>query len=99
MSNALAIAAVTATLRNVISNDPSLPPGTHVTAQSPEEAHDSTLNNQINLFLYQILHNAAWRNRDIPSRVKSGETASPFESTGLDPMAVPVPEQSESFGP
>ncbi len=77
MSNALAIAAVTATLRNVISNDPSLPPGTHVTAQSPEEAHDSTLNNQINLFLYQILPNAAWRNRDIPSRVKSGETGVP----------------------
>lgn len=77
MSNELAIAAVTATLRNVISNDPSLPPGTHVTAQSPEEAHNSKQNNQINLFLYHILPNAAWRNMDNPSRVKSGETGVP----------------------
>jgi Pvc16 N-terminal domain len=74
MSNALAIAAVTATLRDLLLSDTSLPSGAHITALSPEEAHDSTYANQINIFLYHTLPNGAWRNRAIPERVKSGET-------------------------
>ncbi len=79
MSNALAIAAVTATLRNLldsINQDTNTGLGqVNVTTKPPDEARDKTNPNQLNLFLYQVLPNAAWRNIDIPQRVKSGETS------------------------
>lgn len=82
MSNALAIAAVTASLRNLLEN---VNQGTGlngssvaITTKPPDKARDgTTTDNQINLFLYQVLPNAAWRNTDIPQRVRSGETAIP----------------------
>jgi hypothetical protein len=77
MSNALAIAAVTATLqRLLIQGIPDLP-GENVTTRPPDKAFGggTTAADQINLFLYQILPNAAWRNRDIPNQIKSGETS------------------------
>lgn len=81
MSNALAIAAVTATLRNILfgalNNDPDMPPNPDVTVQPPDKAHEDQRTHFVNLFLYQVLPNAAWRNMDIPQRVKSGETAMP----------------------
>ena len=33
--------------------------------------------NQLNLFLYQTMVNAAWRNMDMPRQVKPGETGQP----------------------
>jgi hypothetical protein len=79
MSNALAIAAVTTMLDYLItlalasSMEVSLE---SVTAKPPDKARDGGEGtNQINLFLYQTLPNAAWRNRDIPNRVKPGERA------------------------
>src|SRR2546422_6265824 len=79
MSNALAIAAVTATLRNLLQNISNITglDDTRVTTQPPDEARISTNPNQLNLFLYQVLPNAAWRNMDIPQQVRSGETAMP----------------------
>jgi hypothetical protein len=81
MSNSLAIAAVTATLRNLlfqeITPDPDLA-DTTVTTQPPDEARDGNNNaNQINLFLYQTVPNAALRNMDMPRQVKPGETGQP----------------------
>jgi hypothetical protein len=85
MSNALAIAAVTATLRTILfdalNNDPDMPPNPDVTVQPPDKAHEDQRIHFINLFLYQVLPNAAWRNMDIPQRVKSGET-------GIPPLAL-----------
>lgn len=81
MSNALAIAAVTATLRTILfdalNNDPDMPPNPDVTVQPPDKAHEDQRIHFINLFLYQVLPNAAWRNMDIPQRVKAGETGMP----------------------
>ena len=82
MSNALAIAAITATLRNLLE---TVNQGTGlnrtnvvITTKPPDKARDSNgSGNQINLFLYQVLPNAAWRNMDIPQRVRPGETAIP----------------------
>jgi hypothetical protein len=81
MSNPMAIAAVTATLRNLLAtavtqeadlND------TVVTAQPLDKARDAAATtNQINLFLYLISPSAAWRNQDMPGRVRPGEIASP----------------------
>lgn len=76
MSNALAIAAVTATLqRLLIRGIPDLP-DENVTTRPPDRAFGiGAARDQINLFLYQILPNAAWRNRDIPNQVRPGETS------------------------
>jgi hypothetical protein len=83
MSNALAIAAVTATLRQIlqqgVAQDPSdrdLNDAT-VTILPPDKARGNNTANQLNLFLYQIQRNAAWVNSDMPRQVRSGETGFP----------------------
>jgi len=81
MSNALAVAAATATLRNLLhaevpKADSDLA-DLEVTTQPLDAARKSITKAQLNLFLYQALTNAAWRNLDLPSQVRSGETGSP----------------------
>jgi hypothetical protein len=76
MSNSLAIAAVTATLRKILDDGIRLElPGSTVTTQPPDKV--TTPNNQINLFLYHTMISAAWRNTDMPRQVKPGETGQP----------------------
>lgn len=80
MSNALAIAATTATLRSLL--DTLVPPlvgvdGVKVTAQPPDVAGKGTDDAQLNLFLYQTVINGAWRNMDMPRQVRPGETGAP----------------------
>jgi hypothetical protein len=73
MSNALAIAAVTATIRGLIARE-----GITVTSQSPERAGlDAAGGDRINVFLYHTMPNAHWRNSEIPSQTRSGETGHP----------------------
>jgi hypothetical protein len=81
VSNRLAIAAVTASLRNLLAGalavDDDLSDAV-VTAQPLDKARDSAAtSNQINVFLYMISPNAAWRNQDLPGRTRSGEVAAP----------------------
>ena len=78
MSNPLAIAAVTATLRNLLqkglAKDPDLNDIT-VTMQPLDRARaNGNTANQMNVFLYHVLPSGAWRNADIPGRVRPGET-------------------------
>ncbi|PYX00305.1 MAG: DUF4255 domain-containing protein [Acidobacteria bacterium] len=54
--------------------DPDLA-DTTVTILPPDKARGTNNANQLNIFLYQILPNAAWRNMNIPNQVASGETA------------------------
>jgi hypothetical protein len=74
--SALAIAATTATLQGIlikglqIAND-------NVTVRPLDTARTPPNGDQVNLFLYQVLPDAAWRNMDIPRRVRAGETAQP----------------------
>lgn len=79
MSNALAIAAVTATLRNLLQsiNQVTGLEDTTVSTKPPDQSRNHNDANQLNLFLYQVLPNAAWRNMDNPQYVKSGETSMP----------------------
>lgn len=72
--SALAIAATTATLRGVLAQGLG---GVNVTVRPLDTARQNTTGDQINLFLYQALPDAAWRNLDIPRRVHPGETAHP----------------------
>jgi len=76
MSNALSIAAVTATLRNLIDLELNADvAGTQVTTRPPGHARDGINGNQVNLFLYHVAINPAWRNTDLPWRVRPGEVA------------------------
>jgi hypothetical protein len=78
VSNSLAIAAVTATLRNLLvagfAGDGAVS-DTAFTTQPPDKARSGTTN-QLNLFLYQTTPNAAWRNQSMP-HLKPGESGVP----------------------
>jgi len=73
MSNALAIAAVTETLVSLIGDN--LPasgiPVTHVTAVQPD-GPGPLPNPGVNVFLYQVTPNSAYRNFDLPTRAADG---------------------------
>jgi hypothetical protein len=70
MSNYLAIATVTATLRDILQSAAStVVPGATVTTQRPEKAGNGNQNKAgVNLYLYQVAPNAAWRNSEIVIR-------------------------------
>ncbi|WP_426700933.1 DUF4255 domain-containing protein [Rhodanobacter sp. Col0626] len=81
MSNVLAIAATTRTLRNLLlAQMPVLDTELNdleVTLQPPDLARKGISKAQLNLFLYQVVANAAWRNLDMPGQVRPGDTAPP----------------------
>lgn len=83
MSNPLAIAATTLTLQAILQSGVLSDPDdtdltdTTVTILPPDKARGNNNANQLNLFLYQILPNAAWRNMNIPIQVAPGETGNP----------------------
>jgi hypothetical protein len=74
MSNQLAIAAVTATLRSLLVRGVGIP---EVTARPLDNARRSATGHQLNLFLYQVIPDAAFRNQDMPRQIKPGETGFP----------------------
>jgi hypothetical protein len=81
MSNPLAIAAVTATLRHLLGTQAPLIDtelaDLEVTTQPLDLARKGVTKAQLNVFLYQTMVNAAWRNHDLPGRVRPGETGAP----------------------
>lgn len=75
MSNTLAIATVTATLRRTLHAAVATDvPGATVSTQRPD-APAGTLTPRVNLYLYQVTPNAAWRNADLPARCLDGSFA------------------------
>jgi hypothetical protein len=74
MSNYLAIATVTATLYDILTQSAQeVVPGARVTMDRPSDmANDWSGRSRINLYLYQITPNAAWRNADLPTRRSDG---------------------------
>jgi hypothetical protein len=73
MSNYLAVSQVTATLRYLVTN--SLPPdlsGASVTTQRPDGKLGAGDDPGVNIFLYRIGPNAAYRNADLPTRDVTG---------------------------
>jgi hypothetical protein len=91
MSNTLAIAAVTATIKDILAAVSQPLPGdpnpdsdladAFCSARPPDKARTSEDVNQLNLFLYQTVPNAALRNSTIPQQVHPGEQ-------GFLPLAV-----------
>jgi hypothetical protein len=74
MSNALAIATVTATLRRTlqITVDREVG-GATVTTVRPDASGNGTPTTGVNIYLYQVTPNAAWRNADLPTRRPDGQ--------------------------
>ena len=81
MSNALAIASVTAVLKNLLTNgligsDSVASVGDFsVTTLPPDRirGEQATEASQLNLFLHQVTPNPGWRNAALPSRNSAGE--------------------------
>lgn len=84
MSNALAIATVTATLRQLLQTGVSADvPGVTVKTIRPTPTDNAQTLPEVNIFLYQVLPNLGYRNCDLPTRDASGNLLSrPF--IGLD---------------
>ncbi|HEY1242149.1 MAG TPA: DUF4255 domain-containing protein [Bryobacteraceae bacterium] len=83
MSNAFAVAAVTAVLQsylNAVYNNPSSVLGSvTVSAIAPDLIQSTVAGGgnatlQVNLFLHQVTLNSAWRNMDLPSLAADGQT-------------------------
>jgi hypothetical protein len=94
MSNSLAIATVTATLRDILNlvsqrlpfdpnPDPDLNDAT-CTTKPLDKARPTEAANQLNLFLYQTSIHPQLRNADLPGQVRAGETAPPPLALKLD---------------
>ncbi len=91
MSNTLAIAAVTATLKDILGAVAQPLPGdpdpdsdladAFCSTRPPDKARTSEDVNQLNLFLFQTVPNAALRNSFIPQQVRPGER-------GFSPLAI-----------
>jgi hypothetical protein len=82
MSNASIIGAVTGALVNILTNrfstDSTLS-GVNVTSLPIDKTRSgvNANSNQLNLYLYQTLPNAAWSNMNQPGVVRPGETGAP----------------------
>jgi Pvc16 N-terminal domain len=90
MSNPLAIAATTATLRSLLDAQvplavPAIPSSFGVTTFPPDVAAKEYSDEKIglNLFLYQTVASAAWRNMDTPVSIRPGETGLPALALNL----------------
>jgi Pvc16 N-terminal domain len=72
MSNYLAVATVTGTLQHVLSAAAAVVPGAKVSTTRPDGAAPAAKEPAINVFLYQVTPNAAYRNCDLPTRRANG---------------------------
>ncbi|HNX09443.1 MAG TPA: DUF4255 domain-containing protein [Methanothrix sp.] len=76
MSNSLAIATVTATLRHLLGRAVKEVNGALATtvrpASSESDVSEDLSNPGVNIYLYQVTPNAAWRNDDLPTRREDG---------------------------
>ncbi len=74
MSNYLAIATVTVTLRDILQTATlAAVPGADVTLKRPERASgDGQEKAAINLYLYHVAPNPTWSNLDLPTRSENG---------------------------
>jgi len=77
MSDSLAIAAVTATIRNLLFAGVNGVGGADVSAKPPDKARVGNPGNRVNVFLYQTAIDSAWRNEDMPGTTQPGEDGRP----------------------
>jgi hypothetical protein len=74
MSNFLAIATVTATLRRTLQTTvPLSVPAADATAVRPDAEASGLPDTGVNIYLYQVTPNNAWRNTDVRTRNQAGQ--------------------------
>jgi len=74
MSNYLSIATITATLLRVLDHTAKLVvPGASANVKRPDSDAIAGAGTGINVFLYQVLPNTAYRNADLPTRRSDGQ--------------------------
>lgn len=84
MSNYLAIATVTATLQRIFQSAIQIDlPGARVTTVRPDASGGGTPEVGVNIYLYQVTPNPAWRNADLRSRRPKGDLIKQAQA-GLD---------------
>ncbi|MBU7587418.1 MAG: DUF4255 domain-containing protein [Nostoc sp. TH1S01] len=84
MSNYLAIATVTATLQRTLQASVQVDvDGARVTTLRPDRLNNATPEAGVNIYLYDILLNSAWRSADLRQRY-SDEKYTKRQQTGLD---------------
>ena len=99
MSNPLAIAAVTATLRHLLDQGINAHiPGTTVSTKPLDKAFTGETK-CVNLFLYQASMNSALRNMDLPGQVNPGETGSPALALDLYYLLTAYGESEDEADP
>jgi hypothetical protein len=85
VSNFLAIATVTAALKELVRTAVSVVPGADVTTDRPETKTNGAAATAVNIFLYRVAPNAALRNDDVPTRDGDGRlTRRPRAALDLD---------------
>lgn len=106
MSNALSIAAVTLTLRNLLNEvanaDYSTLPADarprnaiDITTLPPDQVRPDASRNRVNLFLYHTAYDAAWRNTDLPKRGRPGEILPPVLPLNLHDLVTVYAENGQ----
>ena len=73
MSNYMAIATVTGTLQSILGDAAKVVSGGHVSIRRPDLSASSPRDAGINVFLYQVMPNVAYRNADLPTRRTDGK--------------------------
>ena len=73
MSNFLAVATVTAALQRLLQQPVAVDvPGARVTAERPDSVSPAPNEPTVNVYLYQVVADPAWRNQDLPTRRPDG---------------------------
>jgi hypothetical protein len=72
VSNHLAIATVTASLAQFVQEAVKNVNGAKVTIARPDSANAALPGPHVNIYLYHVTPNAAWRNSDLPTRADNG---------------------------
>ena len=88
MSTSAAIAAVTQTLTAVLDKVLRDTDASFTVSALPLDRSNALDGrpNRLNVFLFQVLHNAAWRNADLPDRSRPGERGRPPLAVNLSYM-------------
>jgi hypothetical protein len=88
MSQSTAIAAVTQTLAALLEAVLQAEDASYKVSTLPPDRSNAEIQqpNRLNLFLFQVFPNAAWRNADLPDRTRPGEQGRPPLAINLSYM-------------
>jgi hypothetical protein len=99
VSNATAIAAVTGALCTLFGKIPTIEDALSdlkITAVPPDQAGTDAGSSALNVFLYQVVSNAAWRNMNVPRQLPAGAVASP--APDVPPVALDLNYLITAYG-